>query len=328
MKPFFLSLTTFLLLAIVALGQPSEFAPKGAEWVHEFTQDYFIPGPPPAKRVIEHGNIKTKYVKDTIINKKSYRVLKRYVSSTLPIDQMTGQGTFFNYIRQSGDTIFRFWIDRDVIVFVTNRVKGDTIKSIGFNSKNILLIDSVGIKYVNGKPLKVWYASFRVAPSTVIEDGGCAAPLKRVFVEQLGFINQDFSFFLPFGYSDYFMCAPYSGYGAKLRCYRDDTFNEVNFTNTPCDVISNTNELNTFENDDNIRLNVWNSELSIKISNHKSSFYKIEVLDIRGFLVQKNLITSDNTGLYLDIPSGLYLVRLLDDKNRQVHISKVIIQKL
>lgn len=141
-------LIVILIISCIQAKAQDVFAPSGAEWYYTFWDSYPIFGPP------NEGYIKIWYDKDTIVQSKSCKLLKKYCTKNL--------GIFDNLLRDeiiyvNGDTVFRLADDNLFYeLYHFNANVGDTITSRVYfllEDKDTTLdfiVYSIGSAWING----------------------------------------------------------------------------------------------------------------------------------------------------------------------------------
>lgn len=182
-----------------------EWAPKGATWYYDFSDQFW-----------KEGYIEIKNIGDTIIDQKSCKLLQAKIISYDYIFQNVDTGigsTEITYYDSSIVYIYRF--NKFFKIFDFNASVGDSweIPSFLFNSGGLCdtiataIVDDVGTTIINSDTLRTLKLNIKT---------GSQFGYQGTVIERIGSLS--------FMYPYYIACVADAGGGNGLRCYRDDNF--------------------------------------------------------------------------------------------------------
>lgn len=202
-------LLSFSILCTLSVFSQNEFAPDGAEWYYTSFFGW-----------LGDGATHIELTGDTSIAGQDYKTLTlRYVTDNTDFSEDA-------YIRQSADSIFRYFQTGELFLFKTKMEVGEVHTFPRFAGENAEFeVVDVIIQTVNGQEVREHL-------------------LKR--------INSSWEFEVKFydrygpeyGFMDYWLGSVADGNDHYLQCYSDDEFDLYNFTDEECggQLINDTDE--------------------------------------------------------------------------------------
>ena len=269
-KTFLLSIS--ILFSFSVFSQ-NEFASEGAAWHY---RSYF--------GWLGAGMTQVKLTGDTTIVGMSYK--------TLTVRAVTSQHDLADdiYIRQSADSIFRYFENGEQFLFKTKMEVGGIYSFPSLAGSD---------------------AEFEVMAVEILTVNG-----QEVREHQLKRINSSWDFEVKFydrygpeyGFFDYWLGSVADGNDHYLRCYEDDEFDQINLTNEDCDggLLNDTDEATLAFLE--IYPNPVSSILTIEIPTIGFPQNTLSVLDAVG---RKIHLTMDNGQVDVSqLAAGMYIGRL------------------
>lgn len=217
-KLYFLSIILFLFCNSIYC----QFSPTEAKWYYEYNQ------------APSYGYIKIEYIKDTIIENETCKVLQKirniyyYLGGIYLTDSLGNE-----YIFQRNDSVFNYKRGHFYLLYDFSAHSGDiwVVGAIRWNqysscdSIGQVKVDSVGLKIIYQDTLKVIYTSSYMNSNWVF-----SGPI----VEKLGCLG----YMLP----EKYICLVDAGEGGAFRCYSDSLFLYHADSLMPCDYINTINK--------------------------------------------------------------------------------------
>lgn len=284
-----------LLLSIRTAGFTQvEFAPIGAEWYYSQFESFN----PPRSNYIKHVCIK-----DSAILSKRVKVIQK---TKFGQNGMINLG--FEYLHQSGDTIF-YWKGGEFhILYNFSLSRGDSIilysempnYCIEKKPYGTIRVDSVYSIQVNNKILKAYTSSPTEQSKWTFE----SFPI----IETIG--------------STYYLLPQNSGCimdvsgVGPLRCYSDHTIGNLYFGKLSCDtIIAFPVGFKNLKSRNLIRLypNPILSELNIEFNETEDHLFKLDLFDLSGKSVYSQTFCKGDKINLSNIPKGIYQITIYDN---------------
>ena len=280
---YFISI--FLFLAIVLRGQSPTFAPIGSRWGYTYSDQS------------SRGDYMKEAVSDTLIKGRICRKIK--ITSKLmfcvPMCGPVTTSTYFTFIAQSQDSVFTSNASGDKLEFLYhfNARVGDTMAVPSNRSATNLkylctrLVDTI----FGGVTLKKWqFKSICDRPNS--------SDYPIILLEKVGALKRPFNMESTCVIDEF-------GYG--LCSFKSDN---VNFQSPNC--ITSTVE-NTLSDAVQISPNPAHTYLNVA-SNHP--FVTTKIVDMTGKILKIRSYTEGSSLDISDLPTGIFLLQLMDDKGR------------
>lgn len=325
MKPFLTLLTLTCLFVFVkgqgfisenklsgfANAQP-EFAPIGAVWYYSQYESYN----PPQANYIKHTCIK-----DTTVEGKKVKVIQKtnFRYGGIPV------GMGYEYLYQSGDTIFYWKSGEFHVLYNFSLSKGDSIllysempnRCTDKTSYGWSRIDTVYTVQVNNQTLKT-YLSTHVEGSVWGFDGW---PV----IEKIGSTQ----YLLPQNSFCGFMDGqPQIG---QLRCYSDPELGDFYYEKVPCDTITSFPDSFSSLNR-NSQLKVFPNPVSDKLFVQSHQRLKegstLEMYSVNGELIKRECLKGEVTSYQFNLSylePGIYILRMISDSGK--YAEEIIIKE-
>lgn len=275
------SISIFIFSALVLRGQSPTFAPIGTKWGYSYSGPFGLGA----------------YFKETVGDTTIMGRVCRKLNTTQLDYHCTGSCTTFTYnslafIYQSQDSIFLFSNGRFNFLYHFHAQVGDTLKGkLNIQSDTSKFVcRRVSDTIFGGTTLKKWV--FNEVCRQFVNTA------EFILLEKVGALNQPLGFESNCGFdgSYYTLCS-----------FKSAT---TNFQSPNC--ITSTAE-NTLSDAVQISPNPAHTYLSVA-SNHP--FVTTKIVDITGKILKIRLYTEGSSLNISDLPTGVFLLQLMDDKGR------------
>ena len=302
----------FLLLISITTSITSQtWAPSGATWNFSFNE------------MFSFGYVKIEYVKDTIIQSKCSKILKKtqYGYSYPGVYDTINSGKEYTYLDSVKNIIYRYFNNHFDTLYNFNAKIGDTWKvhgMHGFRDSGIVKVSNIGYDTINSVILKSIFVQ------TI---SGCVGWYSAKIIERIGCIN-DYMF------PNFISCVADVGEGGPFRCYSDNNF-ELYSTGEAktCDYITGINNINKSAgfkicpNPATSYINIVHSPQTTVNSQNSSEKYVLTLRNMEGQEVKK--LRMENGELRTidvrNLRSGIYFLTMQNDK--ESYVRKVVIEK-
>jgi len=263
------------------------FCPPGAEWHYSFSRGF------PSQN--NFYNEKIYYRSDTVINSQTFKVLKH----SMALWSDCADNANITLIKQAGDTVFfrnRLTQHQWQILYNFAALAGQSwTNTLAYGSSSLnytVLVDAVGTIQLNGTNLKQLVVKYNGVPSLIHE--------------RLGSNQFLFNFYYPNCDSYYFQ---------QRLCYKDNSFQEIQFTNLSCDY--NTTEILerlSFDKKFKIFPNPANDIVTIELESNNEQNYHIHLIDMLGKVkFSLDQLSANQKTLILNMKSfekGIYFIQV------------------
>lgn len=265
-KSLLLSLSIFCSLSVFS---QNEFAPDGAEWYYTSFFGW-----------LGDGATHVELTGDTTINNQSYKTLTlRYVTENHDFSEDA-------YIRQSADSVFRYYQTGEIYLFKTKMEIGEihSFPSLAGENAEFEVMEEE-IQMVNGQEVRMH----------LLKRINSSWDLEVKFYDRYG---------PEYGFMDFWLGSASDGNDHYLQCYSDDEFDLFNFTNEECggQLINDTEEAGM----DFLKIypNPVGEQLTFELTNGGLSKQTITVFDAVGRSI--NLLLEDNQVNVSQLAAGWY----------------------